>query len=143
MSIPGADELGSGHGPHHRPEPQQTTELLLDAAAEEFLEHGLEEEADQLSRMIEIGKDQGLCDPDLSTPAMSLLCQAVGIGTDLLLTAGPADRHIPSEHDWSELVTRLVAAVVPTGEEPPATPEPATSEHAPSDGPAARDGLSW
>ena len=48
----------------------------------------LNEEAQQLGCIIEAGKAAGLVDPELDTTALALLCQAVGIGTHLVLTAG-------------------------------------------------------
>ena len=43
----------------------------------------LNEEAQQLGCMVEAGKDAGIVDPDLDTTALALLCQAVGIGTQV------------------------------------------------------------
>ena len=86
---------------------------------QECLQRFLNKEADQLSRIVEQGKRDGLADPELSTAAMSLLCQAVGIGTHLLLSAGLDDRHVPSEEEWNALITRLINAVVPPGASTP------------------------
>ena len=73
----------------------------------------LNEEADQLRGIIEVGKNADLCDPDISTAAISLLCQAVGLGTDLLLTAGLEERNLPTEDEWNTLITRLISALGP------------------------------
>lgn len=84
----------------------------------------LNEEADQLSSIIETGKDLELCDPDLSTAALSLLSQAIGLGTDLLLTAGLDERNLPTEDEWNTVIARLIGAVAP------ATSSATTSEPA-------------
>ena len=77
------------------------------------LQQFFNEEADQLSDIVEVGKEAGFCDPGLSTAAISLLCQAIGIGTHLLITAGRDDRRVPSEDEWNELLWRLISAVGP------------------------------
>lgn len=77
------------------------------------LQRFLNEEADQLRGIVEIGKDLELCDPDLSTAALSLLSQAIGLGTDLLLTAGLDERNLPTEDEWDTVIARLIAAVAP------------------------------
>ena len=93
-------------------------------AIRESLGQFLNEEADQLREIIEGGKDTDLCDPDISTAAISLLCQAVGLGTDLLLTAGLDARNLPTEDEWNTLITRLINALAP------ATPSATASDPA-------------
>ncbi len=75
------------------------------------LQQFLDEEADQLSDIVELGKNAGFCDPGLSTAAMTLLCQAIGIGVHLLMSAGRDSRHVPAEDDWEALLWRLIYAV--------------------------------
>ena len=71
----------------------------------------LNEEARQLSYLIEEGKEAGLCDPAFSTAAMALMCQAIGIGTHLVLSAGLDDDLIPSQEEWSVLLRNLISSV--------------------------------
>ena len=80
-------------------------------AVRERLQRFLNEQADQLSSLVERGKDEGICDPELSTVAVTRLCQAVGLGTHLLLRAGLDDRHVPSEQDWIALLEMLTGTV--------------------------------
>ena len=54
-----------------------------------------------------------MCDPELSTTALSLLIQAIGIGTELLLSAGRSGRLIPSEEEWIEVLVTMIAAAAP------------------------------
>ena len=77
------------------------------------LQKFLNEQGDQLSALVERSKDEGLFDQVLSTAALVLLIQSAGIGVHLLLSAERADRHIPTEEDWVELLARMVAAVSP------------------------------
>ena len=90
-------------------------------AIQACLQRFLNEEAEQLSGLVELGKEAGFCDPGLTTAAISLLCQAIGIGTHLLITAGRDDRHVPSEDEWNELLWRLISAVGPQTQAAPIT----------------------
>ena len=81
------------------------------AAVRERLERFLNDQADQLHNIVERAKDEGLCDPDLDSVAVTLLLQAAGIGTHLVLSAGLADRHIPSVEAWVELVLQVAQEV--------------------------------
>ena len=81
------------------------------AGIQECLTRFLNEEADQFSRMIDRCKEEGLADPELSTAAMALICQAIALGTQLLLSNGLDDRHVPSEDEWKALLYRLSDAV--------------------------------
>lgn len=80
-------------------------------AIRDCLQRYLREEADQVHALIELMKDSGFCDPDVSTAALSLLCHSVGIGSHLLITAGLDDKHIPSPEEWSALVWRFIDAL--------------------------------
>ena len=73
----------------------------------------LDDEADQLSRLVEEGKKTGLFDPAVSTTAIRLLCQSLCLGSHLLLTAGLSERHIPGEDEWIDLLWKLLTAVTP------------------------------
>ena len=90
------------------------------AAVRERLEHFLNDQADQFHSLVERAKDEGLCDPDLDSVAVTLLLQAAGIGTHLVLSAGLAERHVPSPEAWVELVLQVPRRVSGTVE--PETP---------------------
>ena len=77
------------------------------------LQRFLNEEADEISRIIDQGKQDGFADPQLSTAAMSLLCQATALGVRLLVLAELDDRHVPTPSEWNELLTRLVGSAAP------------------------------
>ena len=77
-------------------------------AVQARLQRFLTDQADQLSQIVERGKDEGFCDPELRAVALTLLCQAIGIGTHLLMSAGRDDRHVPPEHEWTALLVTLV-----------------------------------
>ena len=79
----------------------------------------LNEEARQLGCIIEAGKDAGIVDPDLDTTALALLCQAVGIGTHLVRSAGLDKSHVPSADKWDALVAKLIGGTT-TAEARPA-----------------------
>ena len=80
-------------------------------AIRERLQEFLDEEARQLGRIVEEGKEAGFCDPAYSTAAVAFVCQAIGIGAHLLHAAGLDDRHIPSDSDWNTLLHSLINAV--------------------------------
>ena len=81
------------------------------ADVRDCLQAFLNEEAQQLSRLIEEAKDADLCDSAFSTAAIALLCQAIGIGAHLVLSAGLDDDLIPSEEEWSVLLRNLISSV--------------------------------
>ena len=89
------------------------------AEIQECLKQFLNEEAAQLSRLIDKCKDEGSGDPDLSTAAISLVCQGAALGIQLLLSVGLDDSHVPSRDEWNALLNRLASAVtVPEAEAP-------------------------
>ena len=71
----------------------------------------LNEEAQQLACLIEAGKDAGIVDSELDTTALALLCQAVGIGTHLVLSAGLDKSHVPAADNWDALVVKLIGCI--------------------------------
>ena len=77
------------------------------------LQQFLNEEAEQLSDIIEEGKQQGLVDPEISTAAMTLLCQAAALGIQLLVSAEADDRQVPAGSEWNALLSRLIDSVGP------------------------------
>ena len=78
------------------------------------LQEFLEKQADQLGVMVEQTKADGMCDPELSTTALALMIQAIGVGTDLLISAGRSERLIPSEQEWADVIVRMFAAAATT-----------------------------
>lgn len=80
-------------------------------AVQERLQWFLDEQADQLDRLIDRGKVELPDHPGYSTVALALLIQAIGIGTHLLLSAGRDERHIPSEHEWTAMIDRVIEAL--------------------------------
>ena len=72
------------------------------------LQQFLDDQADQLSQLVERAKDEGCCDPELSTVALTLLLQAIGTGTHLLMSAGRDNRHVPVEHDWATVLVKVL-----------------------------------
>ena len=85
-------------------------------AVQERLHRFLADQADQLTRYVERGKEEGTFDTELSTTALTLAIQTIGIGTHLLLSAERADRTVPSEHEWIELLERMVSGLNPQGQ---------------------------
>ena len=83
----------------------------------------LNEEAQQLGCIIEAGKDAGIVDPELDTAALALLCQAVGIGTHLVLSAGPDKSHVPSADKWDALVAKLIGCTTTAEARPSPHPD--------------------
>ena len=82
---------------------------LIAACLKDFINR----ESDQISSIIEEGKEAGFCDPGLSTAAISLMCQAVGIGVHLVLSAGLDEHRVPSADDWNELIAGMVGSAAP------------------------------
>ena len=83
-----------------------------EAIRECLLEH-LDEDADQLSRIVDQMKEDGFVDAGYSTTAIAFLCQALGIGAHLLITARLPKRRIPSEDDWNTLLAAVIGSVGP------------------------------
>lgn len=86
-------------------------------AVRDRLRRFLNDQSDQLTHLIEKGKTEGPHNPELSTVAVTLLCQAIGIGTHLLMSAGLDDRHIPTEEEWTELLRQVIGLVYPPTEQ--------------------------
>ena len=82
---------------------------LIAACLKDFINR----ESDQISSIIEEGKEAGFCDPGLSTAAISLMCQAVGIGVHLVMSAGLDEHRVPSADDWNELIAGMVGSAAP------------------------------
>ena len=80
-------------------------------AVGERLRRFLNDQSDQLTLLIEKGKRESLHNPEPSTVALALLCQAIGIGTHLLISAGLDDDHIPAIEEWTELIRQVIGLV--------------------------------
>lgn len=84
---------------------------------QERLRRFLDNQADQLRGLVEMGKHQGVLDPDLRTGAVVLAIQSIGIGTHLLLSADRADRHVPTEEEWVAVLERMISGVGPDNDQ--------------------------
>ena len=73
----------------------------------------LDVEVQQLGRIVSQMKDDGFIDPAYSTTAIAFICQALGIGSHLLITSGLAERHVPSEDEWSGVLRALISGMSP------------------------------
>ena len=110
--------------------PEQARDVMIQAVGDAHnsdaiaasLARFLNEEAEQLNCLIEAGKDTGLFDPAIDTNAITLLCQAVAIGTHLVLSAGLEERNVPAADKWDALLARLVGTITTEGTRP--TPHP-------------------
>ena len=93
-----------------------------DEAIRDALARFLNEEADQLRAIIDTAKRTGIADPDVPTAAAALVCQAVVLGTQLLVSSGLEDRNVPSEEEWATFLDRMMRANAPraaaSGDEP-------------------------
>ena len=84
---------------------------------QERLRRFVNDKADQLGRVVDSAKDRGHCDPEPDTTAVTLLIHAIEIGTHLLLSAGLADRHVPTEQAWVELLGRVIGGAPPQAQQ--------------------------
>ena len=76
-------------------------------AVRERLRWFLDEQAHQIARLVDRGRDESGFDSGYSTAAVALLIQAVGVGTHLLLSTGRDDQNLPSAQEWESLVKSL------------------------------------
>ena len=83
-------------------------------AIQERLQHFLDEQADDLRRLVERAKDEGSCDPEHETAAVALMIHAIGIGTHLVLSGGLSDRLVPSEQGWVALMAHVINTMAPS-----------------------------
>ena len=73
----------------------------------------LNQDAQQITEIVEQGKQAGFVDPELSTAAMSLMCRATALGAHLLVSAGLDDRYVPTQDEWNRLISTLIGATAP------------------------------
>ncbi|MYB88007.1 MAG: TetR/AcrR family transcriptional regulator [Acidimicrobiaceae bacterium] len=86
-------------------------------AIQQLLQRFLDEQADQMRALVERAADEGALDVEHDAASVTLMIQATGIGLHLVLSAGLADRHIPSGQDWVAWLTHVIASAAP--ETPP------------------------
>jgi len=82
-------------------------------AIQERLQRFLDEQADQLRALVEKAVDEGSLGAEYDVASVTLMIHAIGIGTHLVLSAGLADRHIPSGQDWVAWLTHVIATAAP------------------------------
>lgn len=101
--------------------PDPTQEVLVQAFASaryneevrERLRTYLNVRGDQIYQLIERAKDEAAEDRGFSTVALTLLFQAVAVGTILVLSTGLDERHIPQPDEWADLNNALLDAAFP------------------------------
>jgi hypothetical protein len=81
-----------------------------DASLAAMLRRRIEDQDARLSKLVEEGKADGSIDPALGTDAIVQFSHAVGLG---VLLYRIIDRDLPSPQDWTEVITRVVAAAAP------------------------------
>jgi TetR/AcrR family transcriptional regulator, repressor for uid operon len=79
-----------------------------------MLRRRVEDQDARLAKLVEEGKSDGSIDADLATDAVVQFSHAVGLG---FLLYRSIHRDLPSQDDWSAVITRVVAAAAPP--EPP------------------------
>ena len=102
-------------------EPDPTREVLTqvfgsarnNAEVQARLGKYMNEQFDQMARLVERGKDEGITDPELSTAAVALFMQALGIGTHLVMAGGLDENRAPSTSDWQGFLARIFDATRP------------------------------
>ena len=85
-----------------------------EGAKDAAIVHAQEVEARELVEIVDAGKEAGLIDPTLSTAAIVLLCQSLGLGSFLALRVQSQERPPPPDDEWSALMARLISAIGPT-----------------------------
>ena len=74
----------------------------------------LADEAGALSAMVAEGKSSGVIDASLSTEAVVLLYQSLGLGTRIAQSTGSTDQPRPTTEQWESLMERIIEAVGPS-----------------------------
>jgi len=96
-------------------------DLMLEAAVvarrddslRDEVSRALDAEASSLTMIIEEGKAAGVVDESLDTKSIVLVCQSLGLGSHLSLTADAAGSRHPEVEGWTALLERLVEAAAP------------------------------
>lgn len=74
----------------------------------------LADEAGALSAMVAEGKSSGVIDASLSTEAVVLLYQSLGLGTRIAQSTGSTEQSKPTAEQWDSLMERIIEAVGPS-----------------------------
>lgn len=74
----------------------------------------LADEAGALSAMVAEGKSSGVIDASLSTDAVVLLYQSLGLGTRIAQSTGSTEQSKPTAEQWDSLMERIIEAVGPS-----------------------------
>lgn len=82
-----------------------------DESLAEMVSRSLDTEASTLTAMVTEGKELGLIDPALSTEAIVLFCQALGLGTHLAVSMESDTRPAPSTDEWNAVIGRIIESV--------------------------------
>ena len=84
-----------------------------------MVSRSLDTEASTLTAMVTEGKELGLIDRALSTEAIVLFCQALGLGTHLAVSMESDARPAPTTDEWNAVIGRIIESVAaPRSEEP-------------------------
>ena len=72
--------------------------------------HVLEAEAKAFAAIIREGKATKAINPELSTDALVLGCQALSLGFHLVVFLSAPDRQLPTADEWTELFVRIIGS---------------------------------
>jgi AcrR family transcriptional regulator len=75
-----------------------------------MLRRRIEDQDARLAKLVEEAKADGTIDPDLATDAVVVFSHAVGLG---FLLYRSIERDLPTQQDWSAVITRVVASAAP------------------------------
>jgi AcrR family transcriptional regulator len=120
---PGGDRTGTAVlaalGAHLvDPAPDPGQDLLFEAfvaarrdpQVASMLRRRIEDQDARLAKLVEAAKADGTIDPELATDAVVQFSHAVGLG---FLLYRSIERALPSQSDWSAVITRVVDAAAP------------------------------
>ena len=101
----------------------ETRNLLLEACVSARrdpslradLARALDVEANLLTQVVDHGKAAGEIDQTLSTKAIVLTCQSLGLGVRLAAVAEPRSSGQPTSAEWKELMERFTDSIRPSG----------------------------
>ena len=113
LALLGANLLNTGRDDTRNLWIEACVSASREGAKDAAIVHAQEVEASELVEIVDAGKEAGLIDPSLSTAAIVLLCQALGLGSFLALRVQSPERPQPPDDEWSALVARLISAIGP------------------------------
>ena len=73
----------------------------------------LDDQFDQISRLVERGKVEGHADPEIGTAALALFMRALGIGVHMVMTSQLDEKNVPGAEEWVALIERFILAARP------------------------------